>query len=321
MRKAAVILGLFLIILPACQRDVKPELLKPDPLSGTSPGVRLSAYTGDLTSNLMEGRRAGSVGEARTALYLARYMQQQGLTPAGTDGTYFQVFPLENYEPVLIENRMTFRNTGGAATRTGENLLGLLHGRKFSPDQDEQMILVCAHYDHLGIIGNRLYPGANDNASGVAAVMELINELKQTKPRVGVLFAFFSGEEMGLLGSVYFVDYPTVPLENIACVINLDSLGLLSDDKTLMGWPGPENETAAKILESLARSGWKINWEKTDRHTSDHLSFARKNIAGFTLFSPRWLEQNHTPRDMAGMLKITPLADLITTLAITTAEL
>lgn len=315
MRKAAVFLGLFLsglflFTLPACQRDAQYTASISEARPASAPDARLAGYVRDLTAGTLEGRRTGERGEARAALYLARFMRQQGLLPAGTSGTFFQVFPLAGYEPVLSENRMTFRNTGGAGGKTGENLLGYIAGSGQAAG-DEKVILICAHYDHLGLIEKRLYAGANDNASGVAAVMELINGFSKTKPRTGILFAFFSGEEMGLLGSAYFAEHPTVPLTNIACVINLDSLGLLREDKALMGWAGPENETSRGIVAALERAGWNIKWEKTDKHTSDHLPFAKKNIAGFTLLSPAWLEQNHTRDDTTARLKMIPLASFL----------
>ena len=113
-----------------------------------------------------------------------------------------------------------------ASYLVGDNILGMLNGRNFG----EEYIIVSAHYDHLGIIDSILYPGADDNASGTAAVLELARMFSdlakqglQTKRNI--VFAFFSGEENGLLGSSYFVNHPPILLHNIEANLNVDMIG------------------------------------------------------------------------------------------------
>jgi hypothetical protein len=292
------------LLCTACARQHSPQL-KPE---SSTPEDRIGQYIEELTHKKFAGRQGGTRGEAQAALYLARFLKKAGLQPAGDGGTFFQSFPIGKYEPVLVEKRMTFRQVSSKEISTSENVLGILKGKR------EEVIVVSAHYDHLGIIDGKLYPGANDNASGVALVMELVNSLKGQVPPYTILFAFWGSEEKGLLGSGFYAENPTIPLENIKCVVNLDSIGNLEEDQTLLGWMGGENEISRGILGQFEREGWKIHWEKSEKHSSDHLPFAKKGITAFTLLSPRWLEKNHTPLDTMEIIEKAPLGKLLITL-------
>ncbi|MBZ4653370.1 MAG: putative peptidase m28 [Peptococcaceae bacterium] len=300
MRKFFVLLCC-LLLCTACAREPKPQL-KPE---GLTPEDRIGRYIEELTDKRFAGRQGGSRGEGQAALYLARFLKKAGLQPGGDGGTFFQSFPIGKYEPVLVENRMTFRQVNGKEGYTSENVLGVLPGKQ------EDVIVVSAHYDHLGIIEGKLYPGANDNASGVALVMELVNSLKGKTPQYTILFAFWGSEEKGLLGSSFYCENPTIPLEKIKCVLNLDSIGNLGKEQVLLGWPGGENEISKGILHAFEGEGWKIHWEKTEKHSSDHLPFAKKGITAFTLLSPNWLEKNHTPLDTVEIIDKAPLGRLL----------
>lgn len=300
MKKIFIIILCCILLLVSCVKQPSP---KAQPAEIT-PEVRVSQYLKDLTVKEMEGRRAGSRGESRAALYLARFYQKAGLQPLGDLGTYFQTFPLGRFDPVLVDERMTFRSAAGG-TVNGENILGVL------PGKEPGYIVVSAHYDHLGVINNKLYPGANDNASGVAAVLELINQLKGQRPQYTILFAMWSAEEEGLLGSEYFCQKPTIPLEQIRVVLNLDSIGYLKAEREIMGWTALENEASQDLIQSLEQDGWQFIWEKSDKHNSDQASFNKRGIAGFTLISPNWLQQNHTPEDLPNQLRIEPMLELV----------
>ncbi|QNB45242.1 M20/M25/M40 family metallo-hydrolase [Thermanaerosceptrum fracticalcis] len=300
MRKFLILFCCFLLCT-ACARQQTPQLK----FESSTSEDRIGQYIEDLTHKKFTGRQGGTQGEAQAALYLARFLKKAGLKPGGDGETFFQSFPIGKYEPVLMENRMTFRQVSGKESNISENVLGVLPGKK------EDVIVVSAHYDHLGTVEGKLYPGANDNASGVALVMELVNSLKGQVPPYTILFAFWGAEEKGLLGSSFFSENPTIPLEKIKCVVNLDSLGNLGEDQVLLGWPGGENEISKGILGEFEREGWKIHWEKTEKHSSDHLPFAKKGIAAFTLLSPRWLEKNHTPMDTMEIINKSPLGRLL----------
>lgn len=300
MKKLKFLALCLILLAAACSPQAVPE--SGEKRTGEHES-RIKQYLINLTAGEMAGRRAGTRGEARAALYTARIMQKAGLRPAGDRGTYFQGFLLGGYEPVLVDKRMTFRSNAGPAL-IAENILGLL------PGKEPGIIVVGAHLDHLGIIEGKTYPGANDNASGTAAILELINSLQGEKPHCSILFALWSGEEMGLLGSSFFCENPTLPLTDIKAVINLDSIGNLHLDKTLLSWSSLENDTSRAFMEVLTQEGWQIIPEKTEKHSSDHVPFNKKGIGGFTILSRTWLDKNHTPGDTVENVRIEYLESL-----------
>ncbi|HHZ17310.1 MAG TPA: M20/M25/M40 family metallo-hydrolase [Peptococcaceae bacterium] len=303
-RSALLVSILMLVMLTvfavACgQRDNIPKLQDYDEAD-----EGITQYIEKLCDNAMEGREGGKKGEAEAALYLARFLQRNGVKPAGDNGTYFQAFDIYEYKPVMEGLRMVMGVTDYSKKRHSENVLGIIEG------VSDEIIVLSAHYDHLGIIGNEYYRGANDNASGVAAVMDLVKKLVERGPVNTVLIAFWGSEEKGLWGSQYFCEHPTVPLEKIKAVVNLDTVGNLKSDWQLLGWQDAEGPLAQQIIERLENKGWSINWEKHRGHNSDHWSFAKKKIPGFTLLSPRWLANNHTPLDTIERLNITNIEAL-----------
>lgn len=163
------------------------------------------------------------------------------------------------------------------------NVLALLPGKS----DDAELIVVGGHYDHLGEVPNarsgssepQIHFGADDNASGTAAVIELAKVLaREGGLRRGILFIAFSAEEMGLLGSRHFVDHPTVEFERIRAMINFDMVGRFAQDKlTIFGIPSaPEfGELVPRLAEPL-----EINFRTAQSLSgnSDHAGFYRRNV-------------------------------------------
>src|SRR5262249_48313727 len=124
------------------------------------------------------------------------------------------------------------------------NVVGILEGS--DPQLKTEAIVLGAHYDHLGHGGEgslaprsgEIHHGADDNASGVAGLLELARLLSEQKPRRTLIFIAFSGEEEGLLGSNYYVNHPVVPLTNVAAMINMDMIGRMKDNKLIVGGLG-----------------------------------------------------------------------------------
>ncbi|PKM86267.1 MAG: aminopeptidase [Firmicutes bacterium HGW-Firmicutes-12] len=303
LKRAFVILLFLLCLCTACTAETRineEKTTKEQP-----PQIRMTKYIKDLTSDELAGRRTGSRGEAKAALYLARHLKRWGIQPAGEENTYFQSFSVGEITPVQLEKRMTLRLNQNKKNDFSENVLGII------PGKSEEIVIISAHYDHLGVIEDNIYPGANDNASGTAILLELVSFLSENTPRYTVLLGFWGGEEAGLLGSNYFTDNFTVPEERINCIINLDSLGNLREDKKLVGWKSCENSYSIAVIEELTKAGWEITWEVTSRHNSDHWPFAKKGIAGFTLLSPYWLLDNHSPEDTIDNIKIELLSRFV----------
>ncbi|MGA2498411.1 MAG: M28 family peptidase, partial [Tepidisphaeraceae bacterium] len=170
----------------------------------------------------------------------------------------------------------------------------------------EEIIVIGAHYDHLGRGGpgsrsprsHEIHHGADDNASGTAALLELARILSSGTPLPrSVLFMAFSGEEMGLLGSLYWVDHPTVPIADIKAMINLDMVGRLKDNVLQVGGTGtaPAFEHLIDNLPAGKSFTLKTTW-KDGRAPSDITSFVARRIPGLFLWTG-FHEDYHRPTD------------------------
>ncbi len=171
------------------------------------------------------------------------------------------------------------------------------------PELKKEVVVVGAHYDHVGRDNRgQVYPGADDNASGTAAVLELARAFRdlEEKPKRSLLFILFTAEEKGLLGARYYVDNPIFPLEKTLAMINLDMIGRNDVDQfSLLGrYQYPE---LYKIIEAANRGSvnMEINFsvEQFVRN-SDHMPFMRKNIP-VMFFNTGGHEQLHRPGDTA----------------------
>jgi hypothetical protein len=176
----------------------------------------LTGYVKQLADDKMQGRESGSRGGRAAAAYLVEQFARLHLRPAGTDGGFEQPF------------RANFRN-----------VLGMIPGG--DGELKEEIIVVGAHYDHVGLgrpsnsYGpyGTIHPGADDNASGTSALMELAEAFSfiPEKPKRSILLAAWDAEEIGMLGSKYWVSHPTAPLKKIVACFNLDMIGRLRGNR------------------------------------------------------------------------------------------
>ncbi len=176
-----------------------------------------------------------------------------------------------------------------------------------------QTIVLGAHFDHLGYgeDGNsmirtgekQIHNGADDNASGTAALIELARLLKKTKsPKSNYLFIAFSGEELGLYGSKYYVDNPTIPLDKINYMINMDMVGRLNDSSKTITVGGFGTSPAwNEILYGVKKPGFNIKIDSSGTGPSDHTSFYRKNIPVLFFFTGLHSDY-HRPSDDAARI-------------------
>ena len=174
-------------------------------------------------------------------------------------------------------------------TKTVHNVAAYL------PGSTKEYVVIGAHYDHLGLgdehslapsqIG-QIHPGADDNASGTAGVIELARWFsKQPKPKRGILFLTFAGEELGLLGSSWYVNHPLLPLQNAVAMINMDMIGRIRDGKVYVSGTGTGSTLAKLVNEVKPPAGFTSIFPKTGYGGSDHMSFTTKSVPVLFFFS------------------------------------
>jgi len=175
------------------------------------------------------------------------------------------------------------------------------------PGQTDEYVIVGAHYDHLGRgdadslapsqIGE-IHPGADDNASGTAGVLELARLLAPERGQLkrSILFMNFSGEELGLLGSAAWVKSPTRPLEKAVAMINMDMIGRIKDDKVYIGGVGTGSTFKAVLQQAQKDEPFKFEYSAGGYSSSDHVSFVTKKIPVLFFFSGLHADY-HRPSD------------------------
>jgi len=189
------------------------------------------------------------------------------------------------------ENLHVSLNVNVESTRaTVNNVLAYL------PGKTDEYVIIGAHYDHLGhgyydslapsLIG-QIHPGADDNASGTAGVLELARLLAPKKGQLqrGILFCSFAGEELGLLGSAEWVKEPTLPLGKAVAMLNMDMIGGIKDDKVYIGGVGTGADFQSLLEEEQSKSNFKIEYSAGGYSASDHTSFVTKKIPVLFFFS------------------------------------
>lgn len=238
--------------------------------SAQTPGVLEDVR--HLADDRLEGRRVGTPGADSAAAYIAARFETLGLRQAPSLGGWLQSFIVSPEAPAV-------RGTALAGVR-GTNVIGLLSGR--DPVLRDEYVVIGAHYDHLGLGGpgsldpdsvGVVHNGADDNASGVAALLDIARRLVRTPPARSVLFIAFGGEELGLLGSAHYIRQPVVPNDRIVAMLNFDMVGRLRDERLVIYGVETATEWRA-LLDSLnARAGFALTAQGDGYGPSDHTSF------------------------------------------------
>ena len=290
---------LCILLLASCSPGEEPqETNTRSVLSHDISAGDIQTHIAFLADDALRGREAGTAGEARAANYIADLFRDFGLHPAGDSGTYVQEFIINM---ALIRNPHASDDSSSVGEkRIARNVIGLIRGT----EQPDRYLVIGAHYDHIGMgafgslnNGRRaaIHNGADDNASGTAGLLELAHYFSRVPPKTSLLFIAFSGEEMGLLGSRHFVEHPTIPLEQITAMINMDMIGRMQNNKLI-------------ILGTGSSSGWEplikeINSDSLYIHTvpdgtgaSDHTSFYNKKIPVLHYFTDTHADY-HRPSD------------------------
>lgn len=248
----------------------------------------------------LQGRRAGTAGETRALVYLAEQLKALKLEAYGDH--YWQIFSIPSMEERIINGRALFRpDEKDDFVIPSANLLAGLPGKN-----PKGTVLLSAHYDHLGVYSGQLYPGANDNASGVGCVLQVMRRLVEDyfegkRPKLNIVAAFWSAEEMGFLGSKQFVKNPVIPLSEIRAVINFDTVAN-GQKKDFILWTAGDSPLISVIEEAITKNEATIEFDSGGGHHSDEVAFVGTGVPAVTILSKEWLTKNHTPSDDLSLL-------------------
>jgi hypothetical protein len=252
-----------------------------------------------LSADSLEGRETGKKGEKIAAEYIKKRFIELGLDPAGTNH-YYQNFNFKNNSDPHKEIKLTTEETDSSITAT--NVIGFINNNA------KNTVVIGAHYDHLGY-GNEnslhrsekseIHNGADDNASGVAMLIDLANKLKfeeSIAKNNNYLFIAFSGEEIGLLGSNYFTKNPTIDISSINYMINMDMVGRLKKEDSSLAIYGTGTSPIFTQTINSNNSKFKIIQKESGVGPSDHTSFYLNNIPVLHFFTGQH-EDYHKPSD------------------------
>ncbi|MBK9285164.1 MAG: Zn-dependent exopeptidase M28 [Sphingobacteriaceae bacterium] len=188
-----------------------------------------------------------------------------------------------------------------------KNVCGYLKGTQ----NNDTMIVFTAHFDHLGGMGKKVFfPGANDNASGVSFVLNLLKYYVKNPPKYKTLFLFFSGEEAGLLGSQFFTESKAVDLSKIKFLINLDLLGTGEDGIMLVNGAIHEKEFTAIQKINAEKNLVKEIKKRGKARNSDHYWFSEAGVPGFFLYTLGGVSFYHDIYDQAKTLSLADYNDV-----------
>ncbi|MDR2009805.1 MAG: M28 family peptidase [Bacteroidales bacterium] len=183
-----------------------------------------------------------------------------------------------------------------------KNIIAYIEG------ESDEFIVFSAHYDHLGTMGKDVYiPGAQDNASGTAMLLDLADYYSKNKPRYSIAFMFFSGEEAGLLGSLYYVGNPLFELSKIKAVVNLDLVGTGDDGITIVNGELEEYKNIRELFNEINTENGYFTEIKArgEAANSDHYPFHKSGIPAVFIYTMGGKTYYHHPKDTLETLTFT----------------
>ena len=260
--------------------------------------VNIKQHIYYLASDKAGGRSPGTKGEKLAQKYIVAEFKKYGLQPKGEEG-YLQPFTYH-----VSKNPHDTVDTKTGVEYKGANVIGYLdNGQPCT-------IIIGAHYDHLGdgTRGNsldanpqgKIHHGADDNASGVAGVLELARMFSTNgvKEKYNLLFMCYSAEEAGLIGSKYYTNHPTLPLDKVDCMINMDMIGRLNDSTHKVIIYGTGTSNVWEPLLKNTKSDLTLKFDSGGIGPSDQTSFYLKDIPVLFFFTGQHSDY-HKPTDVA----------------------
>jgi len=303
-------LGLFLCFGLGCDSNAP---------NNEEASIRVSDHVNALASERMQGRETGTQGEILASLWLDSLFNSMDLVPRGEVGS-LQKFTYKPHPPMQMHGMGNSASLGMALVQEveGRNVL-------FASGDSEtaQWGVLAAHYDHLGFGGEgslfrgerQMHAGADDNASGVAAMIELARRFSERSPENEILWAGFSGEEKGLWGSNHFCKNAVIGLDSIKYMINLDMVGRMRGD-TLAVYGVGTSPKWMELLESCNKDSLTLIPSESGVGPSDHTSFYLVDIPVLHFFTgqhPDYHKPSDTPEkiNVDGILKVVDFVERI----------
>jgi hypothetical protein len=289
---------------------------------------RLEALLSTLAADSLEGRRTGTEGARQAAVFLASELERYGVEPAG-DSAYLQEVPMAWIDVdaaqgpqrrlVLPSEDVSFDTLPADRLLRGEyNVVGVIRGGDSTVAHEA--VVVGAHYDHVGVgqavEGDSIYNGADDDGSGTVAVLEIARALVEgAPPRRTVIILLSTAEEIGLLGTRWYLENPVVPLDRTVADLQIEMIGRPDPEAggTGRGWlTGYERTTMG---DQLAAAGSPIVPDpRPDQNfffRSDNIAFARLGIPAHTLSSFNMHGDYHQPSDEVELVDFEHMAALV----------
>lgn len=308
MRKILVLLFVYVAILGCGPIKQKPEkvaenkgqtvdVVDPTTYANTITATELKEMLYTYASDEFEGRKTGEPGQKKAVEYIKNYYISEGIPSPLGDHDYFQDIP-----------KSFFR--GGIDS--SENVVAYIKGS----EKPDEVLVISAHLDHLGIINGEIYNGADDDGSGTIAVLEIAEAFEDAvkdghKPKRSILFLNLTGEEEGLYGSKYYTANPIFPLENTIADLNIDMVGRVDpsheNNKNYIYLIGADKLSTElnEISEMTNEKYIHLNLDYTYNdendpnrfyYRSDHYNFAKHNVPVIFYFNGTHADY-HKPSD------------------------
>lgn len=260
------------------------------------------------------------LGEVEDMLKYSKETTIAGVVEIADDKLVWFPSPNQAARPLLIIQRSAMPKTFKKVTLDieakylaacqSQNVLGMLEGTA----QPDSFVMVCAHYDHLGRMGADTYfPGANDNASGTTLMMSLARHFakQENRPKYSVIFCAFGSEEIGLLGSIHFVQNPMVPLQKIKFLLNFDILGTGIDGITTVNATVYKQQFDRLVGINDKKGLLKQVKSRGEACISDHCFFHRAGVPSFYTYTMGGISEYHNIYDKAETLTLEEFDDLL----------
>lgn len=314
-----VLCALLVVAASAC----RSAAVVPGPRTADSASIQRDiAY---LASDALEGRGIGTAGNDSAAAYIARRFEalRLGEPARACDSVWRTGFCEGRYRQRFVARSVIAAHAGMPAEIPTRNVVAVLRGR--DPVLREQYLVIGAHMDHLGRAtlgaldaraGDVIRNGADDNASGTSAVLELARLLARRPPKRSVIFALFSGEEIGLLGSQYFVQHPPVPLERVSAMLNFDMVGRLTSDQLMVIGVGSAAELAGVVDSANVEPKLAVRAVPDGMGGSDHASFLIAGVPAVHFFTGLHADYHRASDDVekvnvGGITRVVDLAERV----------